>query len=343
MTAPTTSNFDVNSQYFSGQGVVLIGNRDVNGNPMGLRPLGNVSDLKIDIATTVISHKGSQDGQRSIDARLQTETNCTASITLDNWIQANLAKALRGDGAGIVAGTVTEEAVLGYIGLVTGLQYINISNLVLSRGATPLVQYSDPLTPYDFQVNAAAGSIMLNDGSSLSTVNLGTVATAVTVGATTVITVPNVALAGDPIAFQGFTGADADLLNGLSTTVLSATETEVTVAIVTTGKVITVAATSEVLFPADVVNLTAAYTYAAQTLTNALTQPLQNSYLRFEGLNTVDSNSPVVVEIFKFSNDPLKELALISDTFGQFMIEGTVLNDPLQLVGSKYFSVKALV
>src|SRR6202042_1560762 len=98
----------------------------------GFRPLGNVSDLKINVATTVVDHKGSQDGQRAIDARLQTETKATATITLESWIAANLAKALRGDATTLPAGTVSSEAVTGYGGLVVGLQHINISSLVLT-------------------------------------------------------------------------------------------------------------------------------------------------------------------------------------------------------------------
>jgi len=46
--------------------------------------------------------------------------------------------------------------------------------------------------------------------------------------------------------------------------------------------------------------------------------------------------------VFRFSNDPLKELLLLSDTFGQFAIEGSVLKDDTRLYGSNYFSIKKL-
>jgi hypothetical protein len=262
--------FDAANYYYSGQGVVMIGQRDpVTGNPLGLRPVGNVSDLKVSIATTVVNHKGSQDGQRAVDARLQTETNATASMTIDNWHSDNLSKALRGDRAAITTGTVTGLAVTGYPGLVTGLPHIRISAATVKQGATVLTEWVNDQTDWDYKINYDAGSILINDGL------------------------------GRPV--DGLTGAG------------------------------------------PYTDLTVGYTYAAQSLVNSLTQPLEENWLRFEGLNTVDGNSPVVVDVFRFSNDPLRELALISDAFGQFVLEGTVLKDFTRPSGmSAYFQVKKL-
>ena len=65
-------------------------------------------------------------------------------------------------------------------------------------------------------------------------------------------------------------------------------------------------------------------------------------YMRFEGLNTADGGNPVVVEVFRFIVDPLKELALIGDGIGQFVLDGNVLADSLQVTGSKFFKVTLL-
>lgn len=341
------SKFDAGNHYFSGQGVVMIGQRDpVTGLPTGLRALGNCSDLKITIATTVIDHKGSQDGQRAIDSRLQTETKATASVTLESWIAANLAKALRGDSTVIGGGAVTAELVNGFPGLVSGFQFINIASLVLTGpGPTVLTAYVDTVTPYDYKVNLDAGSIQLNDGSAVALAGLitavGTAVTAGTAGATTALTVANTAAIGDTVYLSGFTGTNASALNGKTATITAASPTAISVAVNTAALTITFT-TGKVTFLNSPVALSAAYSYGGQTLTSALTQPLPNSFLRFEGLNTVETNSPVVVELFKFSNDPLKEMALISDTYGQFQLEGALLSDSLRLTGSKYFSVKQL-
>jgi hypothetical protein len=76
-------------------------------------------------------------------------------------------------------------------------------------------------------------------------------------------------------------------------------------------------------------------------LVDALNKPLQEKFVRFEGLNTADSNKPVVIEVFRFSTDPLKELGLISSDIQKFTLDGTILSDSLQ-TGSKYFRERLL-
>ena len=81
------STWDGNNFYFSGQGVVLIGERDaLTGKPKGLRSVGNVTDLSINTTVEVLEHKESQTGQRSIDLRLTTETTVEVTATLENFI-----------------------------------------------------------------------------------------------------------------------------------------------------------------------------------------------------------------------------------------------------------------
>lgn len=266
--------FDAANQYFSGQGVVMIGQRDpTTGDPIGLRPVGNVPDMKITVATTVLDHKGSQDGQRATDKRLQTETKVSVSITIENWIAKNLAKALRGAETIIPAGSVASETVNVYPGLVTGFAKIKVSNVTVTQDATPLVEYSAEGVAWDYKLNEDAGSIQLNDGT-------------------------------EDTGYASYTPSSP---------------------------------------PSDGDAVVVAYDYAAQYLVDSLTQPLADSWLRFEGLNTVEENSPVIVDLFRFSNDPLKELSLLSDAFGQFVLEGSLLKDDTRPAGtSKYFSIKKL-
>ena len=71
----------VTEEYFSGQGVVLVAARDVNGNPKGFRPVGNVPNLAIKNATTVLEHKESTTGARGTDKRLTTEVKVSLEVT----------------------------------------------------------------------------------------------------------------------------------------------------------------------------------------------------------------------------------------------------------------------
>lgn len=266
------STHDAANWYFSGQGVIMVGRRDpTTGNPIGLRPVGNCPEMRLSIATTVVNHKGSQDGQRATDARLQTEVNVTCSITVENWNAKNLAEATRGSDTLIEAGSYTEE-VQAFPGLVTGFRYIDVSNVVVSQGVTALTAYTDGLTPWDYKLNEAAGSIMINDG---------------------------VLIAQDAYTPSSPLDPEGDMLS-------------------------------------------VTYDFSEQYLVDALTRPITDNWVRFEGLNTVEENSPVIVDVFRFSNDPLKELALLSDTFGQFVIEGSVLKDDTRLSGSNYYAIKKL-
>lgn len=332
------STFDGNNHYYSGQGVVLVGDRDATtGKPLGLLPVGNVSDLKITIGTSNLEHKESQTGQRGIDLRLTTETKATLSMTMENFLASNLATALRGAATTIPAGSVTAEAAKTYFGAVIPLEHIKVSTVVAKRGATTLTAYVDDVTAYDYKLNADAGSLQINDGSVVALAALttgGVVPTAITVGATTSITVANTAVVGDKVAVTGLAGADAAFMNGKVFTIVTASPTVITVDAVTTGKTITIG-TPLTVFSGQALAID--YAYAAQFQVDALTTGAQEKYLRFEGLNTADTNAPVVIEVFKFSVDPLKELAMISDTVQQFVLEGNVLADPLRTTGSKYF------
>lgn len=249
------ATFEPVSYYYSGQGVVMLGDRNgTTGNGQNLIPVGNVSDLKIAIATSVLEHKESTTGARGIDLRLTTEVKATLSMTIENFNAANLAIALRGTATTIAAGTAaTFNTGVAKQGAILALPHIKVSSVVVKDDADTTTYVAGD----DYILNADAGSIKI-----VSTADGGTI-------------------------------ADNDVLH-------------------------------------------ITYNYAAQEKVGALTTASLEKFMRFEGLNTADGNNPVIVEVFRFLADPLRELALISDNIGQFVLEGNVLADNLQS-GSKYF------
>jgi nitrogen fixation protein FixH len=229
------ATWDIQSVYYSGQGVVLMGERDpITGRPLGLKPIGNVSSLKISIDTASVEHKESQTGQRAVDFRLITETKASLSMTIEHYSRENLALALRGDGVLVPAGSITGMASKFFGGAVMPLGHVNVSSVVVTKGATTLVEYTGSGS-WDYKVNADAGSIMFNGDS-------GTLAT------------------------SGLTDGDALAID---------------------------------------------YSYAAQVRVDALTQAAPERFLRFEGLNTLGGNTPVIIEVPRFVIDPAKEYSLI--------------------------------
>lgn len=337
-------NNTVPSHYFSGQGVVMLASRDANGNPQKLRPVGNVSALKITAATTTVEHKEAQTGGRGIDLRLQTATNAGLAMTMESFNSANLAQALRGTATQVAASSVVGEATFAYVGGVSAVKHISINSPVVKQGATTLTAYVDSATPYDYRPYNDGGSFAWNDGSILAYAGLGLAASAIAVGATTTITVTSSAgaIVGGLIICRGYAGADAGTINNKTFVITAVADaTHITFNAVTTALTITVGTNKNVW---DAQPITVDYAWATQAKVDALTVGITDIWMRFEGLNTAESLEPVVVEVFRFSTDPLKELALISDTVGQFELDGSILLDAQQLAatGSPYFRVTSL-
>lgn len=248
---------DAVDEYFSGQGVVLLSERDTDGTPLGFTSIGNVSSLALSIATATLEHKESHTGQRGVDLRLVTETTASLSMVMENFIAANLATVLRGSTASVAGAAVTTEIVKWHPNLIMPLLRMKItagSVTVTTTEGTPVVLVEDT----DYLVNYDQGSLRF-------------VATASAI-------------------------ADGD-------------------------------------------NLEVDYTFETQEVVQALDQGQKDFIMRFEGLNTAKGNEPVLVEVFKFSADPLQELSMIGDDIAQFTLEGSVLADSLKTVGSQFFKI----
>lgn len=245
--------WETKSRYFSGQGVVLMGDTDADGNPTGLLPIGNVSKLALAVEVTTLEHKESQTGQRGIDLRLTTDMKVSVSMDMESYIAENIALGLRAGVSKKVAGTVTDEPGKVYLGYIMPLKHAKVSSVVIKDTETTpntLVPYVAGMAAgtWDYKLNADAGSIQW-------------------------------AVA------------------------------PVTVSIL------------------DEEPVTIAYSYSAQQHIEPLTVSAPEKFLRFEGLNTAEDNNPVVVEIFRYSPDPIRELSLIGDGIGSFTIESSALMD----------------
>jgi len=250
------ANACVQSQYFSGQGAVLLADRDASGNPTGgFTPVGNVSALTLGVETTTYQHKESCSGARGVDLEIVQEISVSMSMTMESLSKENLALALYGTESLVSAGTVTDEAITAVVDKWVGLNYINISSVVVtdSTGTTTYTEGTD------YEVNAAAGSIKVLSAGSI---------------------------------------ADGD-------------------------------------------SLLVDYSYTDQDAIEAVTSgtpPIK--WVRFEGLNTADTDKPVVIDLYKVSVQPLAELALIGDEITQMAVEAKVLSDSTKTTGSKYFKIR---
>ncbi|CAK0743374.1 conserved hypothetical protein [Gammaproteobacteria bacterium] len=89
----------------------------------------------------------------------------------------------------------------------------------------------------------------------------------------------------------------------------------------------------------DIIGMTppfkANYAYGAVTDIGIFTQIPPELYLRFNGVNTARSNSSVIVELYKVSFDPLKDISFISDDLNKFELDGSLLQDDTKPVDAE--------
>lgn len=100
----------------------------------------------------------------------------------------------------------------------------------------------------------------------------------------------------------------------------------------------TAAGAANVIADKDVIHTT--YDFGDQDEIEAMVTGRPERYLRFEGLNTADSNEPAVIEIFRVGTKPLAELAMINEELGQAVLSGKAYVDDTRVTGSKYFRIR---
>jgi len=147
------------SQYFSGQGVVLLATRNATtGEPEGFVTIGNVSALALAVATTNLEHKESTTGARGIDLRLTQEVNATVNMTIESLSQENLALGLYGTTTDVAQGTASEKTFASVkLGQIYSLDKIKVSTV--SAEANPSGTPTTLTVNENFRVNEDAGSI----------------------------------------------------------------------------------------------------------------------------------------------------------------------------------------
>jgi hypothetical protein len=155
----------LNTEYFSGQGVVMLGTRETDGSPAGLRPVGTVRDMTLNVTTTELTEKETQTGARGAELTLTTEVNVALSMTLKSLDKENLALATLGGNTDKIAGTVTDQSVKLTGELYMPLNFINVSAVVVtdSLGATTYVVETD------YKVDEQSGLIQRVEGGAITT------------------------------------------------------------------------------------------------------------------------------------------------------------------------------
>jgi hypothetical protein len=156
----------VNSQFFSGQGALLLAQRDeADGTPQGFIEVGNVSSLTLGVETTTFEHKESCTGARGVDLEITQETNVSMNFTMESLNRANLALSLFGTSQSVSGVSVTDEQVETFHDKWVQLSHIKVSSVVVGDDAVPTTTYT---LGTDYELDADAGAI-----KTLSTGTIG--------------------------------------------------------------------------------------------------------------------------------------------------------------------------
>jgi hypothetical protein len=230
--------------YFSGQGRVYIAQRDTNGNPLALRWVGNVPDLKVTLNIDTLEHKESYSGQRLTDLQLIRGKDGEFSCTLEEISVENLELSLFGVTTSVTSGNVTGET------LPTGIV----------AGETRLL------------ANQFVSSVVIKDSS----------------------------------------GTPKTLPSAQYT--VHANQGAITFVDITTGGPYTQP------FKVD-------YSYGGAKRTAMFRSAQPEVWVRFDGVNLANSNSPVIVDLYRVVINPTKDLSLIGEDLQRFELSGRVLAD----------------
>lgn len=144
------------SKYYSGQGRVIIGERDANGKLTAAWQVGNCTALEIQVAVEKIEHKESMTGDRAVDKVLITEKNATFNVTMESLDLRNLALAFWGSVMENATGTVTGQTRTVKRGEVVTLDHVGVADLTITTGSTPT-----PLPAAEYEFDPVFGTIYI--------------------------------------------------------------------------------------------------------------------------------------------------------------------------------------
>lgn len=153
------------SHYYSGQGRLIIGERDpLTGAPLLLREVGNCTAVEITVATTKTDHKESMSGLRSIDLTLVTEKSATFTVTCESLSLDNLALGLWGETITSTATPVADEVHPIAKGGFIALSGQNVTAVVVETVEnTPVTLVAGT----DYEVDPDFGTIRFSDTVTL--------------------------------------------------------------------------------------------------------------------------------------------------------------------------------
>ena len=141
----------------------------VYGSDSAMLPIGNVLDMQIDYAEDVQKQEDMTRLGGGTHAEIRRVTGVKFSAKIADLNVVNLARAVLGTVSPMDAGTVANVPAVAKRGGLIPLPHINVSSLVVTKGATPVAAAGNfDLLPEGIWVRADAVALTDNDAITLS-------------------------------------------------------------------------------------------------------------------------------------------------------------------------------
>lgn len=339
--------------YFMGQGKAYIAPRVSGGALNGpFTYVGDVPMIGLSANQKFDDVEESTSGNRLVAAHIPIGLSYDCKIQCNQWSQANLTKAAYGGSSQATldlphaAASVTNEAGLAWGGGLLGLTNPGVSSYTATLGGAATTLQSIAVT--------AAGTGALAQGTSVALTFVGMTATVsptavAIIGKAGAIDHVEVTSVGSGVTVfptsATITGVSGHTLTfNPGATALTLT-TDYTVD-ATNGSVTFTSTSTKVpsgSIPSAVgINVLSNYSYASWTgKTEGVIQGIQEYQIRVQGLNTANGNSPVIITIWRFSMNIVKNLELIAAKHGTLELDGMMLPDAARdgLTQSQFYTI----
>lgn len=345
--------------YFMGQGKAYIAPRQTNGAINGpFTFVGDTSALQITTNQKFDDVEESTSGNRLVAAHIPNGLSFNVKMTNEQWSAANLARATYGSLSTLgVAGTVTAELIQAWAGVtsqgvqgggIVPLAYPGVSSVVAILGGAATTLAS--VTPL------VAGTSALAAGTRVTAAPVGMTATVAPVVVAVIgvgggvdhyeVTTHGSGISVPPTSFTvaGVTSMTQNINMGATALTLNTDYTTDA----TNGALTILAASTKINsgYQLDQTGTPISVNYSYSSYDSAIEAILtgngiQEYAIRFQGFNTANGNSPVLVTLWRYAMNLAKTLDLLMSKHGSLELDGMLLPDTTRngTTQSQFFSV----
>lgn len=330
------------TRLFRGQGVLSIADRNVAGLPTGYVDMGNCSEVTLSPSIERIEHVEYRTGKQFKDKVIEKMVSAEIQFVAESTAINNLKRYFYGSSSQSVAGTVSGEVVQAFKGKKSKLTRVNLTgwtSLTDANGTRTFVRDVDGDSRLNVpQFDATTNTFTSNNHGLINGTRLRLTAGTL------------------PTSFNGTTDYFA-IAVATNTFQLSLTNGGAVVDGGSSGAgiVATVQYDYKINLKTGVIDfypnagftegdyLRANYTAGTSEKIAAFTAINRDVYIMFEGLNTAENDSPVVLTVYKVRLDPAESWQFIGDEWANFTVKGTVLYDsqqPDNTIDGRYWKVE---